>query len=77
MYNYLAGMNGGCCQSFVAERIRCLPCNRKIASSILVRGHFATSFSKEFNLTMLAMVALVAATAPCELRGTKIANQQI
>jgi len=64
-------------KSLVAERIRCLPCNGKIASSISVRGHFATPFSKQFNLTMLTMFALATADngCTCELPGTKVANR--
>jgi len=33
------------CQGLVAERLRSLPCNRKIASSIPAQGHFAAPFS--------------------------------
>jgi len=50
----------------VAEKIRSLPYNRKIAGSIPVHGHFATPLSKVFNLAMLSMVAL--ATAMVALR---------
>jgi len=49
-------------RGLVAERIRRLPCNRKIACSIPVCGLFAVPFSKEFNLIMLTMVALATAT---------------
>jgi len=51
-------------QGLVTERIRRQPCNRKIAGSIPVYGRFATSFSKEFNLTMQTMVPL-ATIASC------------
>jgi len=60
----------------MGEKIKCLPCNLKIASLIPVRGHFATPFSKEcINLKMLTMVALAAATADLRAAWTNIANQ--
>jgi len=52
------------CQGIVAERIRRLRCNREIVGSIPVYGRFVTPFSKEFNLTMLTMVALATAMVP-------------
>jgi len=50
-------------RGLITERIKHRPCNRKIAGSIPVSGHSATPFTKEFNLTMLTMVALATTTA--------------
>jgi len=59
-------------QGLVAERIWRQPCNCKIAGLIPVHGHFATTFSKEFNLTMLTMFAQAAATAALRAAWDKI-----
>jgi len=42
----------------VAERIRRRPGNQTIAGLIPVYSHFATPFSKEFNLAMLTVAAI-------------------
>jgi len=59
-------------QDLVVVRIRSRACNRKIAGSISVRGHFVTLFSKKFNLAMLTMAALAAATAALRISWDKI-----
>jgi len=38
-------------------------------------GHFATSFNKEFNLTMLTVAAIAPPRWPSQLSGTTLANQ--
>jgi len=59
----------------VTERVRHWPCNRKIAGSIPIHSHFATPFSKEFDLTMLTKAAIASPRWPGELPGTTLANQ--
>jgi len=55
-------------QVLVAERVRHQPCIRRIAGSFPVHGHFATPFSKEFNLLTRAVIATP--RWPGELPGT-------
>jgi len=58
----------------LAENIGFQPCNRKIAGYIHVQSHFATPFSKEFNLAMLTVAAIAPTWRPVELSRTTLGN---
>jgi len=46
-------------QGLVAEHMKYRLRNRNIAGSIPVQGHFSTPFSKDFNLAVLTMTAII------------------